>query len=170
MSDGTRPDCVICRGGRGDKELKRVAVWEDDLWRLTTSLQSEVLGFSYLEPRRHIPHVTDLDGEEAKTLGATLARTTRVLKEVTGGDLVYVYVFGGGVPHLHLHLAPHRSGDALNDLMVRGAVEVQGLPSGVKRIVSKEFPPLPERELRAVAVRIRRRLSRDAARMARQSL
>ena len=49
-----------------------------------------------------------------------LAKVTRALKEATGAELVYVYVFGGGVAHLHLHLAPHSAGDALNDHMVRG--------------------------------------------------
>ena len=37
-------------------------------------------------------------------------------------EVVYVYIFGDGVPHLHLHLAPHRPGDALNDQMIRGEI------------------------------------------------
>ena len=39
---------------------------------------------------------------------------SRALRDETGSDLVYVYVFGGGIPHLHLHLTPHHPGDALN--------------------------------------------------------
>ncbi len=42
-------------------------------------------------------------------------------------SLVYVYVFGGGAPHLHIHLAPHRPGDALNDRMIKGEVVVEKL-------------------------------------------
>jgi diadenosine tetraphosphate (Ap4A) HIT family hydrolase len=141
---------VICRGPAGDAELRRVQVWEDPRWRLTMAIDGEVVGFSYLEPKRHVPHITDLAGEEARTLGPVLGHVTRTLKEATGADLVYLYVFGGGVPHLHIHLAPHRDGDALNSQMIRGEVEETRLPSGATALVSKEFPPLPE-ELHARA-------------------
>ena len=67
----------------------------------------------HLEPHRHIPYVTDLDGLEAATIGPVLARVTAVLCNATAADRVYVYVFGDRVPHLHLNLAPHRPGDAL---------------------------------------------------------
>ena len=135
--------CVLCRGAAGDSELGRVQVWEDRLWRLTTAPEGELLGFSYLEPKRHIPHLTDLDGEEARTLGPVLAWVTRMLQQATEAELVYVYVFGGGIPHLHLHLAPHHEGDALNEQLLRGEVTEVRLPSGATSIVSKDFPPLP---------------------------
>jgi len=136
--------------------MGREQVWADDLWRLTTSVGpgDATLGFSYLEPKRHIPHVTDLDGPEAATFGSVLARCTAALKEATGCQLVYVYVFGGGIPHLHLHLAPHNDGDALCEAIIRGEVAEQPLPSGATAIVSKDFPSLPEEDSRAVADRI----------------
>lgn len=157
MSDN-RSECIICRGVAGDLELQRVQVWEDSLWRLTVSLDAEILAFSYLEPKRHIPHVTDLGGEEADTFGEVLARVSRVLQEETEADLVYVYIFGGGVPHFHVHLAPHRAGDGLNTQIIRGDFVEEKLDSGVVRYVSKEFPPLPQEQQRAVADRIQQRL------------
>jgi diadenosine tetraphosphate (Ap4A) HIT family hydrolase len=135
--------CILCRGVSGDSELGRVQVWENAEWRLTTATEGEVAGFSYLEPKRHVPHVTDLDGDEARTLGPVLARVTRALKEAADAELVYVYVFGGGIPHLHLHLAPHKPGDALNDRMIRGEVTETHLPSGATAFTSKEYPSLP---------------------------
>ena len=151
-------DCVLCRVPASDPELSRVQVWEDGLWRLSVSIESEVLGFSYLEPMRHIPHITDLDGDEAATFGPVIAKCTSALKEATGAELVYVYVFGGGVPHLHVHLAPHREGDALNTQLIKGDLVEEHLPSGVTRILSREYPPLPQDECRAAAERIRRLL------------
>jgi diadenosine tetraphosphate (Ap4A) HIT family hydrolase len=153
--------CLICRRVDGDREFERFQVWEDRYWRLTISLSAEVLGFAYLEPKRHIPYIADLDGPEAQTFGEVLARTAKVLREETGAELVYVYVFGGGIPHLHVHLAPHRTGDALNSQMVRGELQEEQLPSGVTRFVSATFPPLPEHELRAVGERVGQRLARD---------
>lgn len=152
------PFCILCKGGERDADLQRVQVWEDDLWRLSVSLNAEVIGFAYLEPKRHIPHITDLDGPEAVSLGQTLARVTRALKAETGAELVYVYIFGGGVAHLHIHLAPHHTGDALNTQMIRGEVVTEKLDSGAERYVSKDFPPLPVEDQLAVAEKIRQRL------------
>jgi len=157
----TVPGCTICRGREGDSELERVQVWEDRFWRLTTALEGEVAGFSYLEPKRHVPHITDLDGEEARTLGDVLARTSTAIRDATGAELVYLYVFGGGVPHLHIHLAPHRSGDALNDSFLRGEQTQTKLPSGATRIVSRDFPPLPVAQHERVRERIRQELSKS---------
>ena len=152
-------DCVICRGPDGDAELGRVQVWDDGLWRLTMSLEAEVLGFSYLEPKRHIPHVTDLDGDEARTFGGVLARVSTALQAETAAPVVYVYVFGDGVPHLHVHLAPHHDGDALNAAMIRGPLQERPLPSGATALFSAEFPALPQSQQYAAAEGVARRLT-----------
>ena len=151
-------ECVLCRGAAGDAELQRLQVWEDSLWRLTVSLDAEVLAFSYLEPKRHIQHITDLNGEEARTFGEVLSLVSSVLQEETRAELVYVYIFGGGVPHLHVHLAPHKRGDALNAQMIRGEFSEERLESGAVRYASREFPPLPQEQQQAVAKRIGQRL------------
>ncbi len=81
-------------------------VWQDELWRLSVVQRGPIAGFAHLEPHRHIPFITDLEGPEAATLGAVLARCTGAIKAATGADKVYVYVFGDRVPHLHFNLAP----------------------------------------------------------------
>jgi len=152
------PDCPACRGTDGDPELHRTEVWSDARWRLTTSLSSEVLGFSYLEPRRHITAITALDGEEAATLGDVLGRCSAAVRDATGAEQIYVYVFGSGIPHLHLMLAPHRQGDALSDRMLKGEAVETPLSNGAVLVSSAEYPPLPEDELRDAAELIRRTL------------
>lgn len=118
-------------------------VWRDRLWRVTTSLVAPVPGFSYVEPVRHIPHITDLDGEEASTLGAVLARVTSALRAATSADLVYVNVFGERVAHLHFNLAPHRAGDALQ---------------GGRAMLTPGATPFPRPEMESLAERLRRDL------------
>jgi diadenosine tetraphosphate (Ap4A) HIT family hydrolase len=113
MPTAGREDCMLCRPEVADAQFSRTRVWEDHLWRLSAVLQGPVPGFAHLEPKRHIPYVTDLDGPEAATLGPVLARVTRALRAAARADMTYVYVFGDRVPHLHLNLAPHRDGDAL---------------------------------------------------------
>jgi diadenosine tetraphosphate (Ap4A) HIT family hydrolase len=157
----SEPGCLLCDGERAADELNRAIVWEDDRWRLSMSRRGYTTGFGYLEPKRHVPHVTDLDGEEAATFGPVLARITRALKEAAGTDLVYVYIFGGGIPHLHVHLGPHREGDALNENIIRGELTYEPQPSGASRMVSRDFPQLPSEEIGAVIDRARALLADD---------
>jgi diadenosine tetraphosphate (Ap4A) HIT family hydrolase len=153
----TAEECALCRGAELDAELGRELVWESDLWRLTTSIGpgDPTPGFSYLEPKRHITDITELDGEEALTFGPVVARSCQALKEATGAELVYIYVFGDSVPHLHLHLAPHSAGDALVETPLRGEFEEKALPSGHIAMLSKDFPAVPDDELHAAAARAR---------------
>ncbi len=113
MSQGPPDDCLLCRPEVADAQFQRTRIWEDELWRLSAVLQGAIPGFAHLEPKRHIPYITDLDGPEAATLGPVLARATSALKDAAAAELAYVYVFGDRVPHLHLNLAPHRPGDGL---------------------------------------------------------
>jgi diadenosine tetraphosphate (Ap4A) HIT family hydrolase len=154
-------DCILCQGEASDPELGRTEVWRDELWRLTTSIGpgDPTPGFSYLEPRRHVPHITDLAGDEAATFGTVLARCSAALKQATGADVVFAYVFGTGIPHLHLHLAPHREGDALSDAMFKGEVVQIPTEAGYTRLVCKDYPALPDEDLRAAADRARQLLA-----------
>lgn len=155
----SEPDCLLCDADAAAEQLNRTVVWEDDLWRLSMSRRGYTKGFGYLEPKRHVPHITDLDGPEAASFGPTIARVARALKEAADAELVFVYVFGGGIPHLHVHLGPHTTGDPLNTNIIRGELTMEPHPSGASRIVSKEFAELPAEEIAAVVERARRLLA-----------
>ena len=159
------PECQLCDGDATDERFGRIRVWEDDLWRLSLSGRGYVRGFGYLEPKRHVPHITDLDGKEAATFGTVLARVTSALKEAAEAELVYVYVFGGGIPHLHVHLGPHRDGDALATDIIRGEVDEERDASGATRLVSRDFPEVSGEELRSTAARARALLGHPPARL-----
>ena len=157
-------NCILCRGSVCRwRASPRRGLGAAQLWRLTASLVAEVPGFCYLEPVRHVPHITDLEGREAATFGVVLARVSAALKQATGAELVYVYVFGGGVPHLHVHLAPHTEGDALSEQMVRGPLVERRLPSGLTEYRKRDLPAAArEAEQRAAAARVRELLTSDA--------
>lgn len=107
--------CRICTGETFDREFGRAVVWQDELWRLSTSLRAKVVGFSYLEPHRHIPTIAELDGPEAATFGPTLARVSRLIRELADADIVYALLYGDHVRHLHVNLVPRRAGDPFVD-------------------------------------------------------
>lgn len=156
----TTSDCAICRGPDGDQELDRVEVWRDDQWRLSMSRHSPTRGFGYLEPIRHIPYLADLDGPEAATFGPAVAKASAALREASGATLVYAFVFGGGIPHLHVHLAPNQPEDVLNTVLISGEVEQRKLPSGATEIISRDHPDLPDAEIAAVIERARGLMAR----------
>ena len=156
----TDSDCAICAGPAGDEGLDRVEVWRDEHWRLSMARHGSTLGFAYLEPIRHIPFLADLDGEEAATFGPAIARASSVLRETTGSALVYAYVFGGGIPHLHVHLAPNRPEGVLNTALIEGRIEERKLPSGATDIISLDHPELPEGEVADVIERVRKAMAR----------
>ena len=107
------PRCLLCRPDDADRFFGRTRVWTDGRWRLSVVGHGPVVGFAHLEPVRHLPYVTDLDGAEASTFGPVLATVTTALRAAVGADLVYASVFGDRVAHFHVNLAPHREGDAL---------------------------------------------------------
>lgn len=154
------PDCFLCAGSSMDHALMVEEVWGDDLWRLTTVRVGELAGYSYLSPRRHIPHLPDLDGDEAASLGGVMAKASRAIRDETGAELVYAYVFGGGVDHFHVHLAPHREpGSPLIDDPIKGAKHMTHLPSGEEVWSSDRYPLQPAEIMSAAINGIRARLS-----------
>jgi diadenosine tetraphosphate (Ap4A) HIT family hydrolase len=148
-------DCALCRGPEADPELDRVEVWRDAHWRLSMSRRSPTLGFAFLEPIRHIPYLADLDGPEAATFGPAIARASTALREASGARLVYAYVFGGGIPHLHVHLAPNAPEGVLNTNLVSGEIQERRLPSGATEVTSRDHPDLADETVTAVIDRTR---------------
>lgn len=153
-------DCLMCRGSGADPDLLRVQVWEDENWRMTTATVGESPGFSFLEPKRHIRYVHELDGVESETFGPVLSACTRSIKEATEADLVYVYVFGGSFDHLHVHLAPQIEGGPFSDCMLRGTIVERVLDNGAIIQSSDEYPLLPDGDMQAAVEAIRASRSR----------
>ena len=159
----TLDDCALCDGAAMDDALMRTEVWSDDLWRLTSAKVTEVAGFSYLQPRHHIAEITELDGPEAESFGKAVAAASAAIKEATGAELVYVYIFGDNVPHLHVHLAPHRSvGSPLVTEMIKGARHRVLLPDGTEVWASDRYPLITQDITRAAIDGIRNRLNPDS--------
>jgi len=153
-------DCPLCAGKDMDDALMRTEVWSHELWRLLTNRVGEVAGFSYLEPKRHISDITKLEGDEAATFGKVIADASTAIKDATGADLVYVYIFGDAVPHLHVHLAPRRDdASPLVSDMIKGNRHKVHLPSGEEVWASDRYPLQPQEIMHAAIEDIRASLN-----------
>ncbi len=109
MSEVTTADCLVCRKHRGEASAPGGAIYEDDLifvshaqlWR---DEQTHYLGHVFIETKRHVPELADLNEAEACALGLFTSRVARSLMQVLGVEHVYSFVIGDGVPHVHVHV------------------------------------------------------------------
>jgi len=67
-------------------------------------------GWLTLEPKRHVPGLDGLTDDEATDIGRLMSRVARALRDALDAEHVYAFVFGDGVPHLHVHLVPRYAG------------------------------------------------------------
>lgn len=128
-------ECSICDGS-ADVTFSRRELWRNERWRLSVSTYRDVFGFCYLEPLRHIRYISELDGPEATEFGALLANVTSALRAATGARLVYVYIFGDLIPHLHVHLAPHVDGDMFTEGVVKPGAQFSDETMGEEVVAS----------------------------------
>jgi diadenosine tetraphosphate (Ap4A) HIT family hydrolase len=101
---------MICAKHRLGGAAPGGVLYEDDLVYAGHAYgadgQSAYRGYLMVEPKRHAPGLGDLSDDEAAAIGRVVNRLARVLKEGEGAEHVYAFVFGAGIPHLHVHLAP----------------------------------------------------------------
>ena len=108
-------DCFVCaKHALGDGALGGV-LFEDELVYAGHAypLNGPTVayrGYLVVEPRRHAVGLGDLTDPEAAALGRLVNRLARALKSVAGAEHVYSFVFGDGLAHLHVILAPRYPG------------------------------------------------------------
>ncbi|WP_370523052.1 HIT family protein [Synechococcus sp. HK01-R] len=70
-----------------------------------------MVGWCFLDARRHLGGPVDFDPEEAREWGSVVQRASRLVCELSGCDRVYAIAFGEEARHLHLHLIPRHGED-----------------------------------------------------------
>ncbi|HEX6311011.1 MAG TPA: HIT family protein [Acidimicrobiia bacterium] len=104
--------CFVCEKHRQGEAAQGGVLYEDELVYAghahahAPAGSTAYRGHLVVEPKRHVVGLGDLTDDEAAAVGRLVNRLGRALKDVAGADHVYAFVLGGGVPHLHVHLAP----------------------------------------------------------------
>ena len=106
--------CFICdKHARGDAAEGGV-LYEDDLVSVghmhTMGNPTVYRGYLMVETKRHVAGLGELFDDEAAALGRAVNSASRALRTGVGADHVFAFVYGTGVPHLHVHLAPRYPG------------------------------------------------------------
>ena len=102
-------ECLVCRKHRGEVAVPGGAIYQDALVYVShaglwADEQEHYLGHVFVEPRRHVAELADLTDEEARTIGLYTCRVARALMKALEMEHVYSFVFGDGVPHVHVHV------------------------------------------------------------------
>lgn len=115
LPENAVPGCLICAKHRGEGPLTGgVQVWGDDsclvFHRPPDHTGTTMLGYLFVESRRHVPYLADLDDTEAAAIGRTVRRAALALRTVLGADFVFSAVAGMGHAHFHQHLFARHAG------------------------------------------------------------
>ncbi len=107
--------CFVCDKHAGRIEVPGGALYRDELLYASHGIIPEgrsrtYLGTLFVEPRRHLSGIAELDDREARELGLLTTRLARALKHSEGAEHVYVFVLGHHVDHLHVWLVPRYPG------------------------------------------------------------
>lgn len=105
----TPEECLVCRKHRGQAPLFGGAIYSDklifishaQLWGEETE---HYLGHFFIEPKRHVPLLSDLNREEAEAIGYYTSLIAKALIQTEGAEHVYSFVLGDHVPHVHVHI------------------------------------------------------------------
>ncbi|MEX2206154.1 MAG: HIT domain-containing protein [Myxococcota bacterium] len=109
------PSCFVCDKHAGRVDVPGGALYEDERVYASHGIIPEgrsrtYLGTLFVEPKRHVPGIAELDEHEARQIGLVSSRLARALKQSEGAEHVYVFVLGHHVDHLHVWLVPRYPG------------------------------------------------------------
>ena len=104
-------NCPICEKLQTRKES---FIYETNDWVVTHgSVESQILGYLYIEPKRHVEHWTDFTEEELTSIGPLIKKAEEALKKELDIERLYTVTISEAVRHLHFHLIP-RAVDVLS--------------------------------------------------------
>ena len=101
-------ECPICAKHRGMGPLVAPLIWGDEHVVVShlglRSADSVVLGYLFVESRRHVPTLDLLGDDEAAAVGRAAARAAAALRAEVDAEHVCSAVIGRGVAHFHQHV------------------------------------------------------------------
>jgi histidine triad (HIT) family protein len=111
------PYCENFAGRFSERSGRPAVIYQDDLVYvfLAPAALGGMPGHSLVTTRRHAETIFDLSQEEASTVGATVARTARMLRAALDPEGLLIQRNNGAaafqtVPHVHLHVIPKVAG------------------------------------------------------------
>lgn len=103
-------DCIICQKHKNFEASTGEPIIERGGWVLThfpfVDGQKATKGYLLIETQRHIENLTDMNAQEAASLGELICEGSQLMKFRMNAEHVYVFRINDKVGHLHFHLVP----------------------------------------------------------------
>ncbi|MEV6242581.1 HIT domain-containing protein [Lentzea sp. NPDC051838] len=101
--------CLVCAKHRGVGPLVGPVVFEDDLV-VVSHRPGDVLGYLFVETRRHVPYLDELTVEEAEAVGRAARSAAAGLRAELDLEFVFSAIVGRAVAHFHQHVFARHQG------------------------------------------------------------
>lgn len=103
--------CLICEK---HKEYDPYLIYEDAYLKISHGpLGSNVLGYIYIEPKRHVEGWSELSNEELVNITTSVKSLEVILNKTINAERVYTVTISESVKHLHFHIIPRVKGQQL---------------------------------------------------------
>lgn len=97
-------DCKICSKHLNKDKFFILETSYFEIWHGV--LDSHILGYIYLEPKRHVENWVEFTQDELVELPFLIQKIEGLLKKLVNADRVYTVTISEAVRHLHFHLIP----------------------------------------------------------------
>ncbi len=125
--------CPICEKHENSSESK---VFESKSWIVYSGpLSSQVLGYTYLEPKSHVENWGEMTTEELAEIAPLIQRIEQFVKSEIAAERLYVVTISEAVKHLHFHLIPRSEDNPVRGLSL---IEQATQQNGSNEIISSE--------------------------------
>lgn len=126
-------DCAICAAKKsGGDDL---VVYEDALWRVRHSSETNILAYLIIESKRHFLDLSEARPAEQESFGPVTGAMIKAIRAVTLAERVYNFSLGEAVPHFHTHLIP-RTDSMPRIYRGRGVLSYPLLPQANQALLS----------------------------------
>lgn len=102
--------CAICEKHKNLTAHTGPAIFDDGGWLVTHFPKLETdkatRGHLLIESKRHTQDLTEMNDEEAQTLGRLIRDGSELIKKKTEAEHVYCFRINDKTAHLHFHLIP----------------------------------------------------------------
>ncbi|XEC95264.1 HIT family protein [Paenibacillus tarimensis] len=126
-------NCIICQKHRNEsKDL----LFQGEHWKIYYGpYESQVAGYMYLEPDRHIENWSEFSTIELNEMTLLIQRSENILLELLKVERLYVVTISEAVRHLHLHLIPRLAEAELRGLpLIQSATQQNSEDTVVQQV------------------------------------
>ena len=86
-------DCLICNKHR-DRASASIVVYSDDHWIVSHSKETNILGYFFVESRRHFLDMSDANDDEIASFAPLLKKLMQAMRETVDCHRIYIFCLG----------------------------------------------------------------------------